>query len=63
MEHAAGTNDLIGAIPAPALHLQRGVVVGANRAAQILLGPTEQILGQLAPADRTMLRARADAAA
>jgi len=62
VDHAAGRDELIGAIPAPALHLQRGVVVGANQAARDLLGPPEQILGTLAPADRTLLRARADAA-
>jgi diguanylate cyclase (GGDEF)-like protein len=63
VEHEAGTHDLIDAIPAPALRLQRGVIVAANPAAQALLGPTEQILGQFGPAERTMLRARADAAA
>jgi diguanylate cyclase (GGDEF)-like protein len=60
MDHSAGEGDVLRWLPAPALHLRRGVVVEANAPARALLGPPERALDDLTPADRTVLRARAE---
>ncbi|HWJ98056.1 MAG TPA: diguanylate cyclase [Acidimicrobiales bacterium] len=60
-ETAESTNGLAW-IPAAALRLRNGVVVEVNRAAQDVLGPPEQVLARFDPADRTRLRALAEAA-
>lgn len=58
---AEGLNGLAW-IPAPAVLLRNGVVVDVNAPARDLLGPPEQVLPLLDPADRTRLRALAEAA-
>ena len=51
----AADDELIGAIPAAALHVRGGEVVAANELARRLLGPSEDVVASIHEGDREVI--------
>jgi diguanylate cyclase (GGDEF)-like protein len=55
MDHAAGTDDALAWIPAPAMWMDQNGPTAANEAAVALLGPADEVLASLPDTDRAAL--------